>query len=76
MSNSFIRFCTDCDKKVEVYTEMKETFSPIRGTLVSFNEKFAKCKYCGKLLYVPEVNDENVRSINLAYKRMKQISSS
>lgn len=62
-------FCVECGD-FEEYTEKssRET-ATIRGISFDYVEKNAYCVHCGQRVYVPEINDENVRAQEDAYRK-------
>lgn len=62
-------FCLDCGCKKTFNRIVVRTESEVRGTKFSFVEVNAVCSECGAELYVPEINDENVRLREGAYRQ-------
>lgn len=62
-------FCVECGD-FEEYTEnsSRETVT-VRGITFDYVEKKACCARCGQRVYVPEINDENVKAQEDAYRK-------
>lgn len=46
-----------------------EADSEVNGVKFSYVEALALCKECGDELYVPDINDRNVQSREVAYRK-------
>ncbi len=75
MNHPSTAFCLNCGcsralKKFAVRTEAE-----VRGTKISFVETHAICTECEEELYVPEVNDENAKAREDAYRKAANLIS-
>lgn len=69
MHSSPTAFCVECGrKKPYSVTSTRETLT-IRGVSFQYVERQARCQDCGELVYVPEINDANVKSREDAYRK-------
>ncbi|WP_455544527.1 type II toxin-antitoxin system antitoxin SocA domain-containing protein [Intestinibacter sp.] len=59
MSKS-IGFCEVCLEEREYSVNVKQREKNVRGYDIKYIEKEAICKACGNLMYVAEINDENL----------------
>ena len=65
-------FCINCGQEC-TYSEktiQKNVF--VRGLLFSYPERCAFCTACGEEVYVPAINDANVQSREVAYKKARK----
>lgn len=62
-------YCIECgcERPYDV-TSCREEMT-VRGVTFSAVLMYAHCQECGELVYVPEINDENVRSREAEYRR-------
>lgn len=68
------KYCLNCRKKVLYTIEEKELFSSYKETTVYYNGKVAICNECKKdKVYVSEINNENVRKGNEAFREKLDI---
>jgi len=61
-------FCIKCRKKVPYILKTRTIELRIHGDILECDEVFATCKKCGIELYIPEINDINVKLRNDAYQ--------
>lgn len=73
MSNQATAFCTTCGCKVPFSVSSSRETITVRGLAFSYVELHAHCNQCGKLLYVPEINDENVESREEGYRKAAKL---
>ena len=62
------RYCIHCSQEVEYIVLEQMTTAIVRGENISYMEQIAICPVCNKELYVPEVNDGNLKRKIAAYK--------
>lgn len=60
-------FCEHCGKKVQFYLDWMGCAWPTDKGIVTYRELEAHCPHCYREIYVPAVNDVNVRRRNKAY---------
>ena len=60
-------YCAACNEKVPF--KLESSIKTIQHNDISFSflETRARCKKCNGLVYVPEINDKNVRERHKAY---------
>ncbi|WP_019680673.1 type II TA system antitoxin MqsA family protein [Ruminococcus flavefaciens] len=74
MNKKYI-FCEECRNEV-LYTIKEELMTDtIKGTEYSYNGKKAYCSDCGSLVYVPEINDYNLKALYDVYRIANNIIS-
>ena len=67
MSNR--RFCEQCrDFRTYTVTEV-ELSGTLEGKTYKYIGKKARCTTCGKLIWVPEINDSNLDALYEVYHR-------
>lgn len=64
-------FCLNCSKKQPFIVKMSQEEISVRGITFSYEEQSAYCIDCGNVVYVPIVNDNNVRARERAYRKAK-----
>lgn len=69
------QFCTHCGKDQEYIVDSRPDTIEIRGTIVCYSELYAVCRECGEELYVPEISDANIASIEVAYRQAAHLIS-
>jgi len=62
-------FCENCRADTECIVEKRQITGTIRGVKYLYFGKEAKCKTCGELVYVPEINDENLKALYAVFKK-------
>lgn len=66
-------YCIGCGcERPYTVTSSREEYE-VRGVKFSAVIMFACCKECGELIYVPEINDENVRSRESEYRKAAKL---
>lgn len=75
MSTNDIAYCTDCHEKNNYKVVSQGVEMTVRGTEFSYIEKAAYCEVCGSVVYVPEINDQNVVSREEAYRKSMKIKN-
>ena len=74
MSENLV-FCEECRDDVE-YTVMEaEMVGTIKGTEYHYIGKEARCTVCGNRVYVPEINDSNLKALYDVYRQKNGIVS-
>lgn len=72
MQENTTAVCVECQRKTKyVLTSEKQKFT-VCGITSEYIERGAKCVICGSEVYVPEINDENVRAREERYKNAMQ----
>lgn len=66
-----MNFCENCRDEVEYYTKEEMSSRNIHDKEVSYKVKLAFCKTCDGEIYIPEINDENLKSLEDAYEKSK-----
>ncbi|MCR5457346.1 MAG: hypothetical protein K6F14_04670 [Clostridiales bacterium] len=68
-------FCEHCRIESECVVYSCELTGTIRGVDYKYKGKEAICKKCGRLVFVPEINDENLDSLYSVYRKANNIVS-
>ena len=64
-------FCEECRKYVEYTTVSVPMTGRIKGKEYHYTGTEARCADCGSLVFVPEISDDNLRSLyNVFRERM------
>jgi len=63
-------YCYNCKKYVE-YAIKKETIREYKGVIVNVEENIPYCPECQQELFVPEIENENLKRL---YKRYKELT--
>lgn len=73
MSEKSTAYCIKCGSKLpySVYSS-RETMT-VKGVTFSYVEKHARCQCCGTNIYVPEINDENVQSLEDGFRKASKL---
>ena len=66
-------FCVNCGQKCSYSEETSQEEISVRGISFSYLERSAFCTACGEEVYVPAINDDNVRRREDAYNKAKKI---
>ena len=61
-------FCIECNKKVKFRVEKEGVASSTSKGVIIYKELYAYCPHCYLEVYVPAVNDINVRSRQKAFE--------
>lgn len=67
--------CEECRKEVEFILTETSMNGRIKNEEIHFLGKEARCPECGSLLYIPEINDFNLKTLYDEYRRRKGIVS-
>lgn len=68
-------FCEFCLYDVTYTVKSKEEIKKVRGKEVKYQKKEAFCEECGEMVYVSEINDENLKSLYSKIAEMDNIIS-
>ena len=68
-------FCANCNKKVD-YSIRKNIIQEYKGQLVNVGENIAVCDECGEDIFVPAIEDDNLKILYKTYGEMAGIISS
>lgn len=68
-----IVFCTECRQDVRFSVREKPDSAELKGEVYEFISKTAYCDECGTEVYVPEIEDENLKSLYFAYRKKHNI---
>lgn len=74
-NNMNIDFCETCGDDTEYRIEEKVVKEKIRGKYIEYTKKEAYCKHCNSLMYVHELNDENLNSLYSKLRREENLIS-
>ena len=66
-------FCETCRNDVNYNITEKEMTDTLKGTTCSYTGKEARCMECGSLVFVPGINDGNLKNLYDAYRRENDI---
>jgi len=70
-----IVFCPECRQDVRFSVREKPDSAELKGEVFEVISKTAYCDDCGTEVYVPEIEDENLRSLYDAYRHKHSIIS-
>ena len=70
-----IVFCPECRQDVRLSVKEKPDSAELKGEVYKFVSKTAYCDECGIEVYVPEIEDENLKSLYDAYRLKHSIVS-
>ncbi len=68
-------FCPECRKDVKFSVKEKVDSAQLKGDVYEFISKTAYCDECGAEVYVPEIEDENLKALYDAYRQKHGIVS-
>ena len=54
-------YCDNCGKKVPIWIRERKTTIKYVTRIITYDEVYAVCQFCGKEVYDPKVADMNVR---------------
>jgi len=63
------RYCYHCDNDVEYTVREEEISDNLRGVQINFIAQVAYCNECGNEIYIPELDDENIKKANAEYRK-------
>ena len=66
-------FCINCGQDCVYSEKTSQKEISVRGIWFSYLERSAFCTACGEEVYVPAINDGNVRRREEAYKKTRKI---
>lgn len=70
-----IVFCPECRQDVKFSVREKHDTAELKGETYEFISKTAFCDECGMQVYVPEIEDENLKSLYDTYRQKHNIIS-
>lgn len=70
-----IVFCPECRQDVKFSVKEKVDSAELKGDVYEFTSKTAYCDECGAEVYVPEIEDENLKALYDAYRQKHGIIS-
>lgn len=70
-----IVFCPECRQDVRFSVREKPDSAELKGEVYEFISKNAYCDECGTEVYVPEIEDENLKSLYAVYRQKHNIIS-
>lgn len=68
-------FCEECREYVEYIVEQVQTSAAVKGEEYVYLGKTARCVDCGNEIYVPEINDFNLKALYDKYREKHGIVS-
>ena len=68
-------FCEECRNDVEYITTEMPMVGVIKGIAYNYTGKEARCINCNTRVYVPEINDSNLKALYEVYRRENGIVS-
>lgn len=68
-------FCTECNKNVD-YSIRKNIIQEYKGQIVNVEENIAVCNECGKDIFVPDIENDNLKRLYAKYGELTGIISS
>ena len=68
-------FCEECRDCTEYVIADVHLTGKLKGREYSYNGKEARCTVCGQLVFIPEINDENLSLLYREYQREKMVCS-
>lgn len=74
MSNRIV-FCSECRQDVKFSVKQKTDSAELKGEIFAFIAQTAYCNKCGAEVYVPELEDENLKALYDAYRHKYSIIS-
>lgn len=66
-------FCHECRDMVKYTIVTREGLSEVKGEEVKYTQKIPICNECGKEIFISEIMDENLRTIDKIYRRDKNL---
>lgn len=75
MMNSRMVFCPECRKDVKYTLREQTETATLKGESFDVVSKIAYCDECGIDVYVPEIEDENLKNLYDAYRKRHNIIS-
>lgn len=70
-----IVFCPECRKDVSFSVSEKMDSAELKGEFYEYISKTSYCEACGNEVYVPEIEDENLKTLYDAYRQRNGIIS-
>lgn len=66
-------FCEECRNDVEYTTASVPMTGTIKGKAYHYTGTEARCMNCGSLVFVPEISDDNLRSLYNVFREKNSI---
>ncbi len=66
-------YCIECGGSQPYSISTTRETGMVRGIQISYLEDRARCRVCGGLVYVPEVNDENVKAMEESFRKAAKL---
>lgn len=65
-----MNFCPECRKDIYNNFTTKERYTKkiIRGSEIEWVEKYATCNFCGKEIWIAELQDKNLEELYNKYR--------
>lgn len=63
-----IVFCPECRQDIEFNTKEKQTTTTVVNKTVTFTETIAYCNNCHSEIWVPELEDQNLKKFVAVFK--------
>lgn len=73
MSTNLV-YCINCDEKNPYTVSFRRVGRNVHGITFNYVEQIAYCSICGEEIYVAEINDTNVESLNEAYRNASNMN--
>lgn len=67
-------FCEKCRSDVEYTIASVPMTGTIKGKKYHYNGTEARCADCGNLVFVPEISDDNLRSLYNVFREKNNIA--
>lgn len=67
-------FCEECRNDVEYTTASVPMTGRINGKMYHYTGTEARCANCGNLVFVPEISDDNLRSLYNVFREKNNIA--
>lgn len=66
-------YCPYCNKETEVHFESRREVYPVKGEDIYIDSTVCVCTECNADLFVPEIEDENLKKAYTAYRLIKKL---
>ena len=67
-------FCEECRNDVKYTTASVPMTGTIKGKVYHYTGTEARCADCGSLVFVPEISDDNLRSLYNVFREENNIA--
>lgn len=64
-------YCIKCGKRTTFYTK-NNLIKEYKGVVVNVKEKIAICNDCGEPMFVPKIDETNLKRLYRKYKRIRK----